>query len=274
MPLVSYYVSMKLAEVLDQPDGHFDLVRLLESDAYDQVQQHIADGLLPDDTMLRLDSLGDNTPLPDDRQTAVARSFRWSLIIQLAEFGDDLSRLSPLARNVVFGERPKVMLCWNPEADADRLHAYDPPFFIREDMAEIIRERRVLQGKTITEVPEDRRWRPPEHIELMQCYRLSHGIWRVLANRIVPEFLRAEDLRNYYRPRKTNVRIGNEYGINFSEGADDLIVRREIISSIAFNVEHIRAIYDEACTDGVRGIGPVGRSDLRTLLAEEYPELQ
>lgn len=262
---------MGYAELLAEPDGHVDIARVIDGDAYNKVQEHIARGDLPSDTMLRLDSLGDNTPLPDTKQTVVARSFRWSLLIQLAESGGDTTKMSPLARNVIFGDRPKVILCWNPEADAHQLHTeYDPPFFIRQDLAEVIRERRIREGKTVTEVPDDRRWRPPEHIEFMQCYRISHGIWRVLANRIAPEYLRPDDLRNYYRPRKYSTRDG----LGLDEGVDDLIVRREIIKALAFNVEHIRNIYDESCKDGVRGIGPVGRDDLRTLLAEEYPELQ
>lgn len=262
---------MSLLEVLQGPDGHIDMLQLLEPEALAEVKAKIASYELPSDTMYRLDSIGDNAPNPDSDLRVRDHSLRWDIVLQLAEHGADANKLSPSARRIVFGGPLKAMLVWNPEPEAKRLHTeFDPPFLIRKDLAEIIRERRIREGKTITGVPEDRRWRPPEHVELMQCYRLSHGLWRALANRITPEYVQEKDLRHYYRPRKRTRNDG--YGID--EGENDVIVSREIISAIVFSVPHIKAIYDEACSTGVRGIGPVGRQDLRCLLDEEYLELK
>lgn len=262
---------MSLLEIMQGPDGHFDMLRLLEPEALAEVESQIGLGALPPDTMFRLDSLGDNTPMPGSEPEVRARSQRWDIILQLAGHGPNLDKLSPLARRVVFGGPLKAMLVWNPEPEAKRLHTeFDPPFLIRKDLAEIIRERRIREGKTITEVPDDRRWRPPEQVEFMQYYRLSHGLWRALANRITPEYLQTDDLRHYYRPRKRT----RKDGFGLDEGESDVIVRREIVSAIVFNIAHIKNIYDEATSTGVRGIGPVGRQDLRSLLDEEYLELK
>lgn len=259
-------------DIFKAPDGRVDFVRYLEPEAYEQVDGYIRSGTLPADTMFRLDSLGDRTPDPNDSPGIDGRSFRWKLILELAEHGDQPTKLTPAARRVVFGDQLMAMLVWNPDPEAHRLHTeFDPPFLIRSDLAKIIEERRIREGKTIKErnVPRDSRYRPAEHLEFIQCMRLAHGLWRALAGRIAPEYVGPNDLSNYYRPFKSTTRDG----FRIDEGSDWMIMRREIVSAVALNVQHIKRIYDEAMDTKVIGIGPQGKVDLQTLLAEEYPEL-
>lgn len=241
------------------------MLKVLEPEAYHRVQSSVDEGVLPLDTFLRLDSLGDGTP---DETDVESRSLRWKTLLELSAFAEAPEHLPPRTRNMLYSEPPRALLAWNPSDDAKTLHtAYDRPYLLRNDLSDVIKERRVLEEKTVTVVPRDRRWRPPEEIEHGQCQRIAHGLWRVLAKRIMPEWLEPEALDHFYRPYRN--------GTSLEVGAidDPQIMNRRIVGAIALKVTHIKEIYDESLRTGVSGIGPIGKQDLRTLLADEYPEL-
>lgn len=254
---------MSLGELVSGPDGPVDILMLLEPSAYKHVQAQVDSGALPADTFLRLDTVGDGSLT---QTVAEQNSRRWQILLELDTAAGDNMRLSLATRNLIYGEPPRALLSWNPRADADMLHtAYDVPYLVKPDLVEVIKARRADEGKTILVVPKDRRWRPPEDQEQAQCQRIAHAVWRVLANRIMPEWLEPSALADFYRPIKR--------GSVLDVGSGEAEMRRSIVGAVALKTTHIKSVYDESMATGVQGIGPVGRQDLRKLLAEEYPEL-
>lgn len=252
-----------MERLLNAPDGPVDVLTILEPDAYVHVQQLVDSGVLPEDTFLRLNAIGDGTA---DTRKGWDGNLRWQILLELAEHGENPDHLSPLARNIILGETPRAFLCWDPESEAKLLHTnYDPPFLLKNDLVDVIKARREIEAKTVRVVPQDRRWRPAEQVEQAQCSRIAHGLWSVLARRIMPEWLDQRSIADFYRPVKLGTKI--ELGSSNQE------INRRVVGAVALSAAHIKEIYDEACEEGVAGIGPVGRIDLRTLLAEEYPEL-
>lgn len=245
------------------PDGPFDVLRILEPDAFERVCLAVGSGALPADTFLRLDSLGDGTTEASDVEQA---NLRWKTLLELDEFADRPESLPIRTRNLVYGEAPRALLVWRPKQMAHFLHThYEEPFFVKHDLAEVIRQRRVEQGKTVMRVPHDRRWRPPEDIEWGQCMRISHAVWSVLASRIAPEWLESNALEYFYRAVKNGKKI--------DIGEEPQEMHRRIVGAVALKSSHIKNVYDESLNVGVKGIGPVGNYDLGTLLSDEYPEL-
>lgn len=237
-----------------EPLGPVDTLREIESGAYQHVQELVEAGVLPIDTFLRLDTVGENS------------EHRRSILLDLSTYEDDTDRQLLITRNVIYGQVPRALITWYPSMARETLHTnYDEPYLVKYDLVDVIRERRVVEGKTVTEAPKDKRWRPPEDIENAQCQRMAHALWSVMAKRIVPEWLKTSALDYYYRPHK----IGPGHVVLDSS---EQVMRRDIVRSIALGVSHIRNIYDESVKTGVRGIGAQGRADIRTLLAEQYPE--
>lgn len=256
-------VFMSFAEVLKEADGPLDILKVTEAEDYAIVEDLVERGVLPGDTFLRLDSIGDRTPDPDDPEV----SLRSTILFQLSSCADAPEHLPPQTRNLIFGEAPRALLVWDVGRSTKRLHTkYERPFLVKPDLTQVIKERREQEGKTVTEVPRDRRWLPPEIVEESQCSRIAHGLWRVIAQRIMPEWLKPEAVEQYYRPHK--------HGTTIDLGLDPQAMNRRIVSAVALDVQHIRSIYEESLNEGVIGIGKVGRQDLRTLLADEYPDLQ
>ena len=254
---------MSFEKILSCPDGPVDILRVIEPDAYLRVSEMVEKGVLPADTIVRLDSIGDGVP---DSTRAESANLRWLTLMELDDSAGVPEHMSVLTRNLIFGEPPRALLSWDPEGDAQMLHtAYDAPFLVRNDLAEVIKERRVDEGKTVTEVPDDRRWRPPEAVERGQCLRIAHNLWFTLSQRVMPEWLETDALGSFYRPHKQ--------GATIDMGEDVRTMSRRIVGAVALKITHIKDIFDEAMSEGVSGIGPVGKTDLRALLAEEYPEL-
>jgi hypothetical protein len=255
-------LDMNFMELLQEPDGPLDLLKITEAEDYAIVQELVEEGVLPEDTFIRLDSIGDNVPDPDTPEVSLRRS----ILYQLVSCAEAPEHLNPFTRNLIFGEPPRAMLVWDIGKDTSRLHtSYQRPFVVKPDLVQVIKERREEEGKTVTEVPDDRRWRHPDLVEEAQCQRIAHGLWRVMAQRIMPEWLKPESLHEFYRPHKK----GNTIDV----GLDPHIMNRRIVGAVALNISHIYDIYIESTREGVIGIADVGRRDLRTLLADEYPEL-
>lgn len=246
------------------PDGPFDLLRLLEPEAYARVEASIASGILPPDTFLRLDTLGDGTVDPDDVNN---RSLRWGVLLELADVCQMPENLTPRTRQIIFGDSPRAFIAWYWYlGDIDKLHTrYDESYLLKPDLTQVIRERRAEEGKTIEAVPDDRRYIDPAIMEESQCRRISHSLWRVLVQRIMPEWVEPANILDFYRPVKKGLKI------ELDRELYEMV--RALVGSVALRVDYIRDVYDEAVEVGVKGIGPVGLKDLRTLLAEEYPEL-
>lgn len=256
---------MNLERILkDIPDGPIDMLQLLEPGAYTCVEELVASGVLPSDTFLRLDSLGDGTSYFSEIEGA---SQRWAVLVEISEYDGNADNLSLFARNILFGEPPKALLSWHPDRDGEMLHSqYEHPYLTRLDLADVIEERRAEEGTAVQEVPLDKRWKPPNEIERTQCLRIAHKLWSILARRIMPEWLETGDLEYYFRPQKE--------GNNIELASSQQEMNRLIVSAVALSVVHIKNVYDEALDVGVKNIGPIGKRDLRVLLAEEYPELR
>jgi len=248
-----------MATVLDvfkQPDGPIDLLSVLEAEKYRDLLGLVAEGVYPPDTLLRLDSIGDYTYFDDDGEQLI----RPRVLDDLVTHSDDQTKLSVFTQSLLFGEEPKALLVWN-QADVARINqTRDLPYILKTDLADVIEARRVDQGKTVKVVPEDRRWRPPELVERAQCMRIAHGLWKVLARRVIPQWVDPNTVAQFYRTHKN--------GTTIYEASDGIEVQRSVIGAIALRADHIRAIYDESQTHNVVGIGPVGKTDLRELLSD------
>lgn len=251
-----------LREMLSLPDGPVDTLPILEAEKYLELLALINAGHYPPDTLLRLDSACEQR-VPSARDPIASRP---QVLHELVDNVNSQDRLSPYTRSLIFGETPKALLIWDHEEYHKLLAAYKPSYYLKDHLVNVIRQRRVDEAKTVKVVPEDRRWQPPDQVELSQCMRIAHRLWHTLANRIIPEWVKPDTVHSYYRLHKS--------GTLLDGGCNSYVVERRVIGAIALRADFIRGIYEESLDKtGVPNIGPLGRTDLRTLLADEYSEL-
>lgn len=224
---------------------------------FPSVQERIEAGILPDDAIFRLASIGRGQSDPNDPQT----SLRWSMLIDMANI-TNVSDLNPVTHELLFGPEPDAVIDFWPNYNKQFYQDMDIMYYRLKHLVEAIREKREDEGRKIG--PSHDYQFANGHIELeaRRCKSLAKPLWRTIIKRTNPEWL--ENPQDYYHPL---ISFGNVYYVN-DRTAQSRIVSASIISDSA-----VLSVYEEAVDTGVIGIGPQGKESLRRLLAEEHPEL-
>lgn len=217
-------------------------------------------GRLPFDALFRLASIGHCQPdlLSDsDRPQRLS----WVLMHDMVAHADTPETMRPDTQKLLWGDRPDAIIDWAQNANWRAYAQLDPMYYRMANLARVIKQRRAEQGKTVTEIPAG--WHTtPKELEKERCFGLARPIWRVIIQRTHPEWL--DRPRDYYAPT---------WSFNNVYEAGERTMRRRITDFSVLSDSVVLKMYTEAKETGVRGIGPVGRQSLRTLLSDEHPEL-
>jgi hypothetical protein len=219
-------------------------------------------GKLPEDTLLRVNALIPDTEVPD-LDIVAARCYT---IRQIAESGGNIDHMPTHVRSLLFGGPRKALVSWELHEYGSILHYHpDEPYYSKWDLAAIIQERRADQGKTILDVPEDRRWRPPETAESSACSRIAHGVWRVVVRHVTPELLEPSAC--------TLVFVNDAKADRLGYKGETENLSRFMVGRVAVAVSCIRDTVDTAHKGHVKGLGAQGIGDLTALLEADSPHL-
>lgn len=250
---------MSISATADRPKLDFDLPTYHGSALIHSVESHIDAGRVPYDTLFRLASIGAN-----QIDATGGRELRliWVVLNDINEHADNPTSMRAETHALLFGEPPDAVIDQvQTQVNRESYKQLDQMYYRLADFATVIKERRALRGKTVTEVP--RRWDfTPDELETNWCYRLARPIWRTIIQKRHPEWLdRPED---YYTPT-----------ISFNEVyyAGEKLMRRRLVGAAVLGDALVSSFYSEAREIGIRGVGPEGKETLRQLLEEEHPEL-
>ena len=227
----------------------------------DKVQGLVEDGTLPFDSLFRLAAVGHCERDPTVVDGEFSNRLIWNILNDIAVHDGDKDALRPDTCELLWGERPDAIVDWYTGSNHPAYPQLDPMYYDMADLARIIYARRKEEGKTITEVPRGS-WYDPEEQESHRCFGLARPIWRVIVRRIHPEWM--DNPADYYAP---TIRFNQVYY------ASEAAQRRRIVGHAVISDTVVFSLYKEATESGIKGVGPVGREDLRTMLAEEHPEL-
>lgn len=225
----------------------------------DAIEAGIIAGHLPQDTYFRLRAIGQcQTDWKDGRNRLA-----FNIAEDIAKNTQHPDQMRSDTQTLLWGERPDAVIDWEQTLHKDAYSTLDVMYYRMANLARVIKRQRQEENRTIKEVPDD--WYiSPERFEQKRCFGLARPIWRVIVQRIHPEWLAQPDS---YCQRTV-------YGIWGSRNElSDQTMRRYIVGAAVISDEVVLNIYDESKRIGVKGIGPKGREALRELLSDEHPEL-
>lgn len=230
------------------------------TDEHEQVEALIEAGELPFETFFRLKAIPSGMSDPFSQEDYPHRLV-YAILKDLAAYDGDPEAMRPDTQKLIWGEMPKGIVDWDQTYNYKAYAQLDPMYYRMANMARIIKERRAEQGKTVREVPRGW-WLTPEEQEERYCFGLTRPIWRRLVERAIPDCI--ENPRPYYRQTWAFTQA-------YEAGARTMQRRNVAHAVICDSV--VLEFYNEALATGVKGVGPAGRQTLRTLLADEHPEL-
>lgn len=243
----------------------------LPFDLYDYDQYHsgiegkvnelIEAGRLPFDTFFRLASVGYKA---EDTDEGYSIYLNYILMHDMVEHADAPDLMRPETQEVLYDELPDAIVDVNSSTNYRSYAKLEPMYYRRIDLARAIQRRRLDTGQALPEAPYDRRLHVVHQDEWSRCRRIAWPIWRLMVQRFHPEWL--ETPEDYY----PSAYIGM-FAVVYS--ISEPRMKRGIVSHAVFSDPLVLSIYEEAVATGVRGIGPLGKEDLRLLLLDEHPEL-
>ncbi len=177
---------------------------------------------------------------------------------------DRPNRMRPVTREILWGELPDAIVDINSRVNYPSYPKFEPMYYRMADLASAIHRRRTATGQSLPDMPYERSLYTPYQDEQSRCRGIARPLWRLLVQRSHPEWL--ENPKEYY-PSSYIGTFCVVYAISESRQ------RRGIVSHAVLSDELVMSTYQEATSTGVRGIGPLGREDLRLLLSDEHPEL-
>lgn len=222
----------------------------------DAIGELIDEEKLPFDTFFRLASFGTRqVTTSDDKKT-----MQWMAMQDMLANHDRPEEMGQITQELLFDERPDAVMDWiGGRENRSFYRQLDPMFYRIGDLASVVRQRRANQGKTIADKPYDS-WN--KEAEWGTCVGLARPVWRTLVQRLRPEWLK--NPTDYCPPTFFMTQV-------YYPG--ERTARRRVIGSTILSDTVVLDLYKEATETGVKGIGLVGRQDLRTLLSDEHPEL-
>lgn len=242
-------------EATETEEPGWNIMAVTDADLYLDVQEKVDDGLLPHDTFLRLGCVG-HLEQDDDGESIMRK-----MLTDLNDNYADTDALHPDTRALFFGELPPALLDWNGPVFEKYTRSQSQMYYRKGNLVDVIERRRQVEGKTIDEPLMDRRLRR----EISVCRSLAHGVWRALVREAHPEWLDDQNMERYYQPAMNTVSITFDM--------EPELMRRRIVSVAVLSDELVRSMYERATATGIKGIGKVGLTDIRSMLAEEHPEL-
>lgn len=246
-------MTLETMPVETEAEG-FNLLSITDREVYYGVKERVYEGELPKDTFLRLGCIGHLQK--DETGELIMRQ----VLHELHNHHNEPQKMNSTTRQLVFGKLPGVLLDWNGSNFVDYLRAQPEMYYRKGDLVEVIRERRLREGSAIDEPLFDTRLRK----EISVCRGLAHCVWRGLVREARPEWVDNRNLEAYYQPAISE---------SPTFELDQTLMRRRIVSVTVFSDSILNSLYERAGDVGVSGVGRVGLTDLRTLLAEERPEL-
>jgi len=220
----------------------------------------VEEGRLPTDTLFRLASVG-------QRVDSATRStyLNFTMMAEILKYINSPDQMREETQKILFGDLPDAVVDINSAHNYPFYEELDMTYYRMEDLVRTVHNRRSAWGQAL---PDERyngslRIRVPQD-EWSRCQAIARPIWRLIAQRSHPEWL--ENPSDYFFSRY----IGNFCCIyEIGESTQ----RRGIVSHAVFSDPLVFSIYEEAISSGVKGIGKVGKEDLRLLLLDEHPEL-
>lgn len=226
-----------------------------------RVNELIESGALPYDTFFRLTSVGQKA----DQEPGNTREFmNYGLMRDMVDHIDDPDKMRPETRELLWGELPDAVVDINSRTNYWFYSGLDPIYYRMVDLAEVVKQRRQATGQTLPDEPYNGRLHTRTQEEWARCCGIARPIWRLIVKRFHPEWL--ENPGDYFY----SAYIGT-FATVYTIGEPRM--RRGIVNHAVISDALVKTIYEEAASIGVRGIGRVGKEDLRVLLAEEHPEL-
>lgn len=224
----------------------------------DKVNALIEAGRLPFDAFFRLESIGRGLPdLLDEDEFPC--SLKWNILQDMIVHAGNPTAMRADTQRLLWGEPPNAVV--DPCSNNAFYTSLEPMYYELADLASAIERRRQDEGETATDVPQY--WRESlKEFEWSRCLALARPLWRVMVNRIHPEWLRNPG--DYYHAT-----------ISFDQiyGASERTMRRRLVGWTVLSDTVVFDIYKEALEVGVKGIAKSGKRSLRYLLADEHPEL-
>jgi hypothetical protein len=225
-----------------------------------EVHELIEAGCLPPDTFFRLAYVGQQT---DPTYERGSKSLNYTLMLDMVQNVNRRRSMRPETRQLLEGDLPNAVVDVNSNYNYPSYAMLEPMYYRMADLASAIQRRRETCGQTIPEAPFDRRLHTVQD-ERARCLGIARPLWRLIVKRFHPEWL--ENPSQYYPARY----IG-PFAVVYSIGENRM--RRGIVSHAVISDPLVMSIYQEATETGVKGIGRVGKEDLRLLLSDEHPEL-
>lgn len=223
-----------------------------------EVGELIEDGKLPFDTLFRLASVGYKT----GRGTSTYLNY--IMMANMVKHVDTPTKMRSDVQALLDGELPDAIVDVNSSYNYPAYSKLEPLYYRKEDLVNAIHKRRVASGQALVEAPYDRRLHVRSQEEISRCRGIARPLWHLLVRRFHPEWL--ETPGDYF----PSGYIGHFcVSYQYSEASQ----RYGVVTRAVFSDPLVMSIYEEATTTGVKGIGPMGKEDLRLLLSDEHPEL-
>lgn len=223
-----------------------------------RINELIEDGKLPFDTLFRLASVGYKTG------RGGSTLLNWLMMTDMLKHADTPGKMRARTRALLEGELPDAIVDVNSGYNYPAYSKLEPLYYRRADLVSAIHKRRAASGQALVEAPYDRRLHVRSQEEISRCQGIARPLWRLLVRRFHPEWL---ETPGDYFPSGYIGPFCVSY--QYSENSQ----RYGVVTHAVFSDPLVMSIYEEATTTGVKGIGPMGREDLRLLLSDEHPEL-
>lgn len=217
-------------------------------------------GVLPYDTMFRLLVAGQKA---DHIQGNTHEFLNYALIRDMVLHSRYPEQMRPETQELLWGELPDAVVDINSRVNNQSYSELEVVYYRLADLARAVKQRRLASGLSLAEEPYDRRLHTRTQEEWARCRGIARPIWRLIVQRFHPEWLQHPS--DYFC--RTFISFNTVYEIGEPR------MRRGIVSHALISDPLVMSIYQEAITTGVRGIGRMGKEDLRVLLSDEHPEL-
>ncbi len=229
--------------------------------AGNQVEALISEDVLPFDALFRLSSVGHRV-VDQECSRQYPKTLEWNLLQDMITHANEPDSMRGDTRELLLGELPKAIIDPDSYRNREFYAQLDPMYYRLADLANAIKRRRADEGETLTEAPASSN-RSIERLERGRCLGLARPLWRVMVQRVRPEWL--ENPEDYYHP---TLSFFNEV-----PQASERTMRSRVIARTVLSDTVVVDTYYEAVETGVVNIGPSGKESLRYLLVDEHPEL-
>lgn len=224
------------------------------------VNQLIEAGQLPPDTFFRLASTGYKV----DHDRNPNRHLSYALMCDMVDHAEKPDTMRTDTQELLWGDLPDAIVDVNSRINYRSYPMLDPMYYRMMDLVSAVHQRRVAAGQALADEPFNRRLHVRLQDERSRCLGIARPLWRLMVNRFHPEWL--ETPKEHF----PSTCIGDISTVYF---LGERTMRHGIVSHAVLSDPLVMQVYEEATSTGVKGIGKVGKEDLRLLLSEEHPEL-